>query len=54
MSFGRLGALGRGFGKLGAPSGGSSEPPEPPPEGAPEMQFDNELNSQLLAVLEDF
>jgi hypothetical protein len=51
MSFGRLGALGRGFGKLGAPSG---QPTEPPPEGAPELQFNDELNSQLLALLEDF
>jgi hypothetical protein len=53
MSFGRLGALGRGFGKLGAPAGTPTET-EPPPEGAPELQFDNELNSQLLALLEDF
>jgi hypothetical protein len=50
MNFGRLG---KSFGKLGA----LAEKPEesaPPPEGAPEMQFDNETNSQLLAVLEDF
>lgn len=53
MSFGRLGRLGNGFGRLG---GSQAKPPdnEPPPEGAPEMQFDNELNSQLLALLEDF
>jgi hypothetical protein len=27
---------------------------EPPGEGAPVMQFNDELNSQLLALLEDF
>jgi hypothetical protein len=45
--------MGKGFGKLGAPAK-AGEGAEPPPEGAPEMQFDDETNSQLLAVLEDF
>jgi hypothetical protein len=50
---GRPGTLGRGHGRLGAPGkAGTSE--DPAPEGAPEMQFDDELNSQLLAVLDDF
>ena len=51
MSFGRLGALGRGFGSLGA-LGGASSPPAP--GGAPTLQFDETTNSQLLALLEDF
>jgi hypothetical protein len=44
--FGRLGAA---FGRLG-----SGKRASPPPEGAPEMNFSDETNSQLLAALEDF
>jgi hypothetical protein len=52
MSFGKLGALGRGFGHLGNHLGGASSPPAP--GGAPTLQFDETTNSQLLALLEDF
>jgi hypothetical protein len=51
MAFGSLGALGRGFGRLGAVLGSTPDPE--PPEDAPVMQFDDETNSQLLALLED-
>jgi hypothetical protein len=38
--------------QLGQKSGTGIE--TPPPEGAPEMNFSEETNSQLLAVLLDF
>lgn len=34
--------------------GGKKPPPTPAAGDAPTMQFDDELNSQLLAVLDDF
>lgn len=48
-----FGGLGLRFGTLGAVRG-TSEPAAPPPEGAPELQFNVATNSQLLVLLEDF
>jgi hypothetical protein len=48
---GSFGKVGRAFNKLGAvPKADEPEVVGDPPE----MQFDNETNSQLLAVLDDF
>lgn len=49
MEFGHMGAS---FGRLGTIQEGAAE--APPAGPTPEMQFDDEANSQLLAVLDDF